>query len=688
MRTIHGTFMLCGLACFSFALSCAAAELPREVQSAACRAVPEIDGVVAPEEWQDATALPFAWSLFDKEMLAKGTVAAPRECQLRVMNSANALYIALVVPDTTVNKSLSPVNVDAALVAFASGDTLRAGDDRKLVFPGVHVDKHFSQPGKDEDDKQSHGRGAMTQQNGTCSVEWAIPLDSGDAEDVQAKPGDTLRWNLTYFDGFQADLAGTQMGVAWGHSLDQATDWGVLHLAANVQDDGGLAFRAPAWVEELVKNHPAVAADRLRIVETSLVPGAAQSVAKVLVEYSYRDTSGTEQRAKAKMYFPASARETDKHLPLFYAAGYELDDGSAVGHVERGLVVVSPRELKANPLVQTPNPDVTLLHIARGLPMVDAGRVIVGGGSAGGYMTLMLAAETFPLAGAAADVPPVNWGYNAEYFLQRKKWPHQPKPEELPLFLSVAPIADQAALLYGPDTADPIWYRNSPLAQLDTITCPVLVFWSTADVLVPIDQVGKSWVRPFQPTQFPEGFTQSPEALSSCPDLHVRALERLLESDYELFVFQEEQIKQRLPANGAAAVTSELPFSRSKRWSITILDEGAPEPSVGHMKYPVPWTRNQFIDHMAQQSISIEQLTMTKLQRLMDRYAGREWLPTRLLHLDFPECERADVVRGLRSYVQTSEHHAAHFSELYQQLPEDRRVLEAEVLQSLTPRGK
>jgi hypothetical protein len=688
MRTICRTLVFCGFAWLSSAMDGPAAELPREVQSAACRTVPEIDGVVAPEEWQDATTLPFTWTLFDKDTLQTGKTEAPRECQLRVMNSANALYIALVVPDPTVNKSLAPVNVDAALVAFAQDDTLRVGDDRKLVFPGVHVDKHFSQPGKDEDDKQSHGRGAMTQQDGNCSVEWAIPLNSGDPEDVQAKPGDTLRWNLTYFDGFQADLAGTKLGVAWGQSLDQATDWGVLHLAENVEDDGGLAFRAPAWVEDLVKNHPAIAAGRMRLTETALMPRATEPVAKVLVEYQYRDTAGTEQTAKAKMYFPASARKSEKRFPLFYAAGYELDDGSAVGHVERGLVVVSPRELKANPLVQTPNPDVALLHIARALPMIDAGRVIVGGGSAGGYMTLMLAAETFPLAGAAADVPPVNWGYNAEYFLQRKKWPQQPKSEELPLFLSVAPIADQAALLYGQDTADPIWYRNSPLAQLDTITGPVLAFWSTADVLVPIDQVGKSWVRPFQPSQFPVGFTQSPETLSSCADLYARALERLPESDYELFVFQEEQIKQLLPTNAATAVTSELPFSRTKRWSITILDEGAPEPSVGHLKYSVPWTRNQFIDHMAQQSISIDQLTMTKLQRLMDRYAGREWLPTRLLHLDYPECERADVVRGLRSYVQTSERHAAHFSELYGQLPEDRRVLEAEVLQSLAPRGK
>ena len=229
--------------------------------------------------------------------------------------------------------------------------------------------------------------------------------------------------------------------------------------------------------------------------------------------------------------------ETAQHaVPLYYSAGYELDDGSSVAYVRRGFAVVSPRDLKANPLVQTPNPDVALLHIARSLPCVDDARVVIGGGSAGGYMTLMLAAETFPLAGAAADVPPVNWGYNAAYFLQRKKWPTEPKPAELPVFTAVASIADQATAVYGDNTDDAIWYRNCPLAQLDTITCPVLVYWSTADMLVPIDQVGKSWVRPFDAQAFPPGFTQDPEKLSTTPEGRLRALDVLSADDYELFV--------------------------------------------------------------------------------------------------------------------------------------------------------
>ena len=47
------------------------------------------------------------------------------------------------------------------------------------------------------------------------------------------------------------------------------------------------------------------------------------------------------------------------------------------------------------------------------------------------------------------------------------------------------------------------------------------------------------------------------------------------------------------------------------------------------MKHPVPWTRNSFIDQMITGKISPTQLTRVKLERLMDRYAGKEWLPTR-----------------------------------------------------------
>src|SRR4029077_4895886 len=120
----------------------------------------------------------------------------------------------------------------------------------------------------------------------------------------------------------------------------------------------------------------------------------------------------------------------------------------------RGFVVVTPRALEANPLVRTTNPDTALLHIARSLPFVDDARAIVAGGSAGGYATLMVAAETFPLAGAAPDVPPINWGYNAAYFLKQKDRIAPAKGEttsRIPILYGVGFLIKDASKVYGED---------------------------------------------------------------------------------------------------------------------------------------------------------------------------------------------------------------------------------------------
>ena len=662
-------------------------ELPKRIQSNVCRIAPAIDGVIGDDEWQAAPPVEFEMKMVQLNSLDTAT----RVCQLRVMNSANGLYLALRVPDPTVNSSLAPLNTDVAILAFCQAVELHSGDDRKVMMPGLYVDKHFTEPGKDADDTQQDGRGAMAHDKGTCSMEWAIPLDSGDTNDIQLKPGDAVRLNLGYFDAFQSDLKGTQVGVAWAGDLDHAANWGTLQLAADVPDDGGRAFKGPAWVETLFTNLASATVSRLRLIESALVSATPQPIAKALVEYTYLDTMGQEKLGKAKLYLPAGVQDGTTRFPLYYSAGYELDDHSSLMHMQRGFVVISPRDLKDNPLVQTINPDAALLHIARALPFVDDARVVIGGGSAGGYMTLMLAAETFPLAGAAADVPPVNWGYNAAYFLQRKNWnksgDQASKTPDLPVFSSVAPIAEQAAKVYGDNTDDPIWFRNAPLSQLDTITCPVLVYWSTADMLVPIDQVGKDWVRPFDPAAFPQGFTMDPDKLCATPEGRLRALDALSAADYELFTLSEEQVRRLIPGKDGSRESPELPFSHTKRWSIVILDEGAPQPQVGHVEHPVPWMRNTFIDQMTTGKIPATQLTLVKLERLMDRYAGKEWLPTRLKHLDLRDSERADVIRGLRLYVAAGADNAATFSDLYGQLPADRQVLEPDVYRAIINGG-
>lgn len=660
-----------------------AAELPKIIPVAACQKAPAIDGVIGDDEWKDARPIEFDLAVLQ----IKTQAISKRACTLRVMNSANGLYVALSIPDDTVNKTLSPLDIDFAMLAFCRGKELASGDDRKTVGPGIYIDKHITTPGKDADDKQQDGQGALTQAKGVCTVEWAFPLDSGDVEDFRAKPGDSLVFNLAYFDAFQPDLKNTQIGAAYEGGLDRAANWGSLQLASKVQDDGGTAFKGPTWIDELFKGFRSLPSNRLRLTESVQITASPQPVVKALVEYKYRDPKGNETIGKAKLYLPASVGKAKQQIPLYYAAGYELDDNSALAQVARGAVVVTPRELPANPLVRTVNPDAALLHIARSLPFVDDARVVIAGGSAGGYITLMLAAETFPLAGAAPDVPPINWGYNAAYFLQRERQPAgaptDPNAPKVPVFDVIVPIVKQALGVFGTDTNSSVYFANSPLAHLPTVTCPVSVYWSTADMLVPIDQVGSQWIRPFDPQAFPQGFTMDREKLTTLAEGHKRLTDVLKELDYELFVVSEATITQQLADAQGSKLPVDFGNSVTKQWSITILDEGAPTPLLGHLKYAVPRAHKTFLDRVTAAKISPRQLTAIKLERLMERYAGKEWLPAGLVHLDHPEIERADVLRGLTTYVAAGPENAQTLAALYGKLPATRKVLPGEVVDRL-----
>jgi hypothetical protein len=449
----------------------------------------------------------------------------------------------------------------------------------------------------------------------------------------------------------------------------------MLRLTSNVKDDDGSAFAGPRWTRPLLRPVGG-APERLRVVETAAAAGSG--AAKVLVEFTYRDERGADKEAKAKLYLPEQAG-TGVKVPLVFAAGYELPDGGEQPYVRRGWAVASPRDLPANPLVRTANPDIALLHAVRALPFVDDARVVVAGGSAGGYMTLMLAAETFPLAGAIPDVPPVNWGYNAAYFFKQKA--EGTINAKLPAVFGVASLLEGARAVYGSDYDDPVWYAHSPLAHIPTITCPVSVYWSTADMLVPMNQVGARWVQPFEKGRFPGGFTMDPSRLLKGREGQLTLLDVLPADAFEVF-----RLAVPASAPGKPTVVT-LPASAERPWSIGILDEGPPEPTLGHRKSAATLDRSAWLDRVMTGGLATRQLTAIKLERLMDRYAGREWLPSRLQHLDFAASERADVLRGLRTYVASRPENARTFAERYAALPEAKQVLNASMVRELSEPG-
>ena len=660
--------------------------LPKTVDSAPCQAVPTIDGVIGDDEWQGVPVLKFDMSTIRLDPVSTGT----RACELRVMNTASTLYLALRVPDQTVDDSLTPPVLDVAMLAFCQGKQVRPGDDRKIVATGIYRDKHVGVPGKDDvDDAKQDGRAVMARKSGFSTIEWAVPLDSGDPDDLRAKPGDSVRFNLTYIDAFQLPITKATMCGVYGVQLDRSDAWGSIHLAPNARDLADSAALASSWVEPIFRRLAGTPAARLRLAEISVPPGASMPAARAVVSFTYLDPGGKPREARAKLYLPETVRAAGKKVPLYFNSGYELPDGMERDFLKRGWVVVSPRDLSTNPLIRTVNPDVALMHMVRALPFVDDTRVVVGGGSAGGYTTLLVAAETFPLGGAAPDVPPVNYGYNAAYFFKQVDLagprPGSGNGARLPVMFAVATMLKSSLDVFGDNYDDPVYHANSPVTHVPTITCPVSVQWSTADMLVPVNQVGSRWVQPFETSRFPEGFTMLPERLLKSREGRLTLMDALPASEAEVFTLKvPEGTSREGDASHRAPASRECPVSSDRPWSIVVIDEGPPEPGVGHRKYEFHLTHDRFFELATSGKIAPRQLTAAKLERLMDRYAGQEWLPSRLKHLDVPESERADVLRGLRTYTSSDPANARTFAELYTHLAPARRVLEPQVVKELT----
>jgi len=445
------------------------------------------------------------------------------------------------------------------------------------------------------------------------------------------------------------------------------------------------------WVREVLETPGPCG---LKVLAAEEVAGGVE----VICSLRYPDIRGTVVEGKAKVYLPGRL-QTDRgtRAPLVHVAGYEAERGGGEGFIGQGFIVSTPHAEPDNPLVRGENIDVAILHRMRALPFVDDARVIILGGSAGGYMTLLLAAETFPLSCCAPDVPPVNLGYNVAYLMHNKALAAaQPEGQDhpnMPVLNVVTPLGDMCSAIYGTDYDADAWMAASPLGRMDEITCPAIITCSTADILVPADQFGAAMVRPEDAGQFPQGFEMRMGALLSRQSSRRTLVETLEAGEVEVFTVPAPAAPRNgwdgAPEGGAAPVNLPLPFSKDKRVSLVVVDEGAPEPSCGHTKYAIGLDKIAFLLHYYTLPIAPEQLTEAKLRRLMQRYLHVEGHPALVQppgspapfaanRLDLEQAEKADVLRGLRTYAEEPAC-AAKLSELYRALPAELKALGPEV---------
>ena len=664
---------------------CARAQTPpAEFRAAPCKVAPQVDGMEGAGEWSAAPAIPVTLQMRS----GKGAPRPERKGELRFMNSAGNLYVALRLPDAARDMSTAPLVADAVVLAFCRGAEVAAGDDRRALLPGAYADKHFVSPGKDADDARKDGQGAMvwrkTAAGGEYFIEWQVPLKSGDPEDIAAAPGDRLRFNLVYIDRFSPTLEQTELGGVFGADSDHVKQWGTLTLANQVGAEAPPP--APAWLAKLFPNtkEPGHGYDRLRRLDAGELDAGGKVAGWVNVELLYPGLDRKKQLGQARIWLPPSLREDPKQpVPVVHIAGYEANDAAAAILLAQGYAVSTPLGSPLNPLGRGIYLDQAILHAVRAQTWSDPLRVSIQGGSAGGWMTLMLAADAFPLVWAMPDVPPIHWGYNGAYIAENQQHAVAAKGStqaRLPVLAVVGGITDQSRTLYGVPFESPAYLAASPLAHLETITAPTQVVFSSADMLVPVNQVSPKLVQPFDPKAYPEGFWNAMADRFPGSGGKRTLLEALPAERYEFFKLESGAG----PVRAGAGKPLTLPFSKERPWSIILIDEGQPEPAVGHFKYQWALDHEPFRKWAEARGVTADQLTSAKLRRLMMRAQGKPWRPLRVRPgnqgaevdgnaLDFPQDERTDVRIGLTAFAQ-DDGRARHLARLYKALPADLKA--------------
>ena len=440
-----------------------------------------------------------------------------------------------------------------------------------------------------------------------------------------------------------------------------------------------------SWLDEVVAegfDDPAGVVVDLAAEEVEI---GGERAGKVTLQIRVRDMRGVAYTTRAYLLLPTGFES--RRMPVWFNCGYEVEEPVAVRHLRLGRVVASSTNpddpIGGNPLLRGPNADYVLAHLVRGARFLDPTAIVYGGGSAGGYATLMALAEAFPATGGVALAPPVNLGYQAAYFSTVFPRYVADPPKDHPVIAMITAGFTQFIgpfrAAYGDDVGNAAHFAHSPVAHVDRVTAPVFVFTSTADFLVPVEQFSREYAA--QTIADPPTHVKvAAEELDPSPRLAVRLVDVLGErADVHRLALPEgatvQQTLDQTMSQPKLPVAVPAAAADGTQWLVTFLDEGPIVLGATHGLHAVESDTDPFVQGVLARGIEVDQLTATKLDQLLDRYTGTEWLAEGYVHLDEPAAEQADVLRGLRLYCAQSLEHAARFAELYSALPAERQVL-------------
>ena len=378
--------------------------------------------------------------------------------------------------------------------------------------------------------------------------------------------------------------------------------------------------------------------------------------------------------------------------PAFCYVHYEMAVGSAKHWADRGwatFTAVYSKKEGAYPADASPangyNQARAIAQWARRLPFIDRTHLHIDGGSQGGYVSLAVSADLFPVTSTTSDCPVANWAYNLNYFEANKPVTKYPSPSEespLPVVCAVTMLTDWCYPYFGTDLSAEAYYRVSPIAYLDRITNPALVTCATGDMLVPMEQMTREHLPKYDNTAYPEGYSRSFDELTLCAAARktfeecIPAERReviilpLQENSFEITpetLKDESKKPEKRPAN------MDKPWSKDHQWTLLYCDEGPPTPHAGHVSYAWDFSPHGFVAHYQQAPMTPELLNAAKLQWLVQRIERDTRTLPRLVtgspvnRFNFPDVERRDVLTGLDDFAKMSPAHQARLDALVEE---------------------
>jgi len=465
--------------------------------------------------------------------------------------------------------------------------------------------------------------------------------------------------------------------------------------------EGEAAKEEASWLAEALAAEPTVKSGLFRLEATELIESKGHEIGQATLTFGYLDVDGEPKEAKARLFVRRDMLESGDKIPLAFSAHYEFQPSAGASRCRDGWAALTPHLNPELPLGNSFNLDLALLEWARRLPFIDRTHLMIEGGSAGGYMALAMAAEIFPVIATVADAPVLNWSYNLAYFDKNLARARGDIEAGDPLSLLKAPVPFLAAVgqlaapleeLFGKDLSAPAYRDLSPIHYFERITCPVSLTLSTADVLVPMPQLSTAHFTPPDAGTFPDGFEMRLNVLARARGTRRPFLEILPDGIRAVYVHKvPDDFPEIDPAAAlggkqekASGPPVDRPYDVSKRWSITIFDEGKPTPKSSHLRYSFDQNADSFKAHYQEAELTPDYLTPTKLERLMERFIGtlsdapplrpESDSPKPLHRLNYPALERLDVVTGLLDYADLGDEFMARLQEVYANLPHNLKV--------------